>query len=278
MVKATIARVLARRKIEAAMLGATAAFSAAGLARRDDPQLPISAAVASVVRVADKPVEVRSRPKTPLASRPKTPLAMSISTASGRGGLDLPNLEHPLVNSWIKRFTGPGRGSFATYLSRMDKYEGMISKKLAARRMPQDLIYLAMIESGFNPTAKSPVSARGLWQFMGPTARQYGLKIGRKVDERTNPARSTDAALTYLSSLHKRFGSWYLAAAAYNTGQGRVARIMKQVTGRTKGTDADYYRISSRLPQETRDYVPKMIAAARIGNNPEKYGFGRNGD
>ena len=153
----------------------------------------------------------------------------------------------------------------------------MISGKLAAREMPKELIYLAMIESGFNPTAKSPVQARGLWQFMSPTAREYGLTVRGRVDERINPARSTDAALTYLSKLHDRFGSWYLAFAAYNTGQGRVARVMKQETGKTKGTDADFYRIAHRLPKETRDYVPKMIAAARIGSDPAKYGFNAGG-
>lgn len=189
------------------------------------------------------------------------------------GSMDLPNLEHPRVQSWIKRFMTDQRGSYATYLSRMNRYEHMISGKLADRGMPQGLIYLAMIESGFNPTARSPVKASGLWQFMGATGKQYGLTVNRRVDERNNPVRSTDAALKYLADLHKQFGSWYLAAAAYNTGPGRVARVMKQVTGSTRGTDADYYRISSRLPQETRDYVPKMIAAARIGNDPAKYGF-----
>jgi len=187
--------------------------------------------------------------------------------------MGLPNLEHDRVDSWVKRFTTSQRGSFATYLKRKSKYEDMITRKLADRDMPQGLIYLAMIESGFNPTAKSPVKASGLWQFMGPTAKEYGLTVSRKVDERNNPARSTDAALRYLDKLHDRFGSWYLAAAAYNTGQGRVARIMKQETGKTRGTDQDYYRISHRLPQETRDYIPKMIAAARIGTDPERYGF-----
>jgi len=130
-----------------------------------------------------------------------------------------------------------------------------------------------MIESGFNPKAKSPVAARGLWQFMSATARQYGLKVTHRVDERTSPSRATDAALEYLSDLHARFGSWYLAAAAYNSGPGTVSKALRRVTGKTKGTDADYYRISSRLPKETRDYVPKLVAAARIGSNPAKYGF-----
>ena len=186
---------------------------------------------------------------------------------------DLANLDHGRVDSWVRRFTSDLKRSFATYLDRMDRYAPMISAKLAQRQMPQDLIYLAMIESGFNPKAKSPAQASGLWQFIGETGRRYGLTVNRKIDERNNPARATDAALAYLADLYDRFGSWYLAAAAYNTGENRVGRIMRQVTGRERGTDADYYRIANRLPAETRDYVPKLIAAARIAKEPAKYGF-----
>jgi len=93
------------------------------------------------------------------------------------------------------------------------------------------------------------------------------------VDERKNPARSTDAALAYLEQLHDRFGSWYLAAAAYNSGQGTVSRALKRVTGKSTGTDADFFRILNVLPKETQDYVPKLIAASRIGNAPAKYGI-----
>jgi len=168
-------------------------------------------------------------------------------------------ISHPRVDSWIKRFTTSQRSSMMVYLDRMPKYEEMISAELAERDMPQSLIYLAMVESGFNPKARSPVKASGLWQFMSATARQFGLTVNRRIDERNN--------------LHDRFGSWYLAAAAYNSGEGRVSKALKRVTGRTKGTDADFYRISSRLPRETREYVPKIIAAARIGQNPGRYGF-----
>jgi membrane-bound lytic murein transglycosylase D len=186
---------------------------------------------------------------------------------------DLANLDHPRVDSWVGRFTSDLKRSFSTYMDRMDSYAGMITTKLAQRGMPQDLIYLAMIESGFNPKAKSPAQASGLWQFIGETGRRYGLTVTRKVDERNDPAKATDAALSYLADLHDRFGSWYLAAAAYNTGENRVGRIMREVTGSERGTDADYYRIAHRLPQETRDYVPKLIAAARIAKDPAKYGF-----
>lgn len=267
---------LGRRKVETVTIAAFAAISSVGLLPRDGYVAPAAPAAAerNVSNApAAKPSKPFARAKTSGVKKEVAAFTNALSSRNSRETLGLPNIENPLVQSWIKRFTTTQRSSFATYLSRKTKYEGMIAKKLKDRDMPQGLIYLAMIESGFNPKAKSPVKASGLWQFMGPTAKEYGLTVNRRMDERNNPARSTDAALRYLDKLHDRFGSWYLAAAAYNTGQGRVARIMKQETGKTRGTDADYYRISHRLPQETRDYVPKMIAAARIGANPERYGF-----
>jgi membrane-bound lytic murein transglycosylase D len=189
---------------------------------------------------------------------------------------DLANLDHDHVDTWIERFTTSKtlRPRFAIWLERKPKFEAMISEKLAERDMPQDLIYLAMIESGFNPKAYSHAHAGGLWQFIAETGKRYGLTINKRVDERNVPEKATDAALSYLSDLHDRFGSWYLAAAAYNTGENRVGRHMRNVTGSERGTDADYYRISHLLPRETRDYVPMMIAAARIAKEPARYGFG----
>ncbi|MFN2636471.1 MAG: lytic transglycosylase domain-containing protein [Gemmatimonadaceae bacterium] len=194
---------------------------------------------------------------------------------SNQSGWDLANLDNARVDSWIRTFsTDPKvKSRFELWLDRKPNYEGMISAKLSERDMPQDLIYLAMIESGFNPKAQSPAKAGGLWQFISETGKRYGLTVNKKVDERNHPDKATDAALSYLSDLHDRFGSWYLAAAAYNTGENRVGRIMRQVTGSEKGTDADYYRISKLLPKETQDYVPMMIAAARISKDPGKYGF-----
>ena len=199
----------------------------------------------------------------------------SATAAPNQAGWDLSNIDHARVDSWVKTFsTNPKvRSNFAVWLDRKPTYEPMISAKLTERDMPQDLIYLAMIESGFNPKAKSPAAAGGLWQFISETGKRYGLTVSKRVDERNQPAKATDAALSYLSDLHDRFGSWYLAAAAYNTGENRVGRIMRQVTGSEKGTDADYYRISSLLPKETQNYVPMMIAAARISKDPVKYGF-----
>ena len=187
-------------------------------------------------------------------------------------GLD-GGIEHPRIDYWVTRLSTTMSGSFKISLNRMEKYAVMIGDKLEAKAMPKDLVYLPLIESDFNPNARSRVQAVGLWQFMKPTAKQYGLAVGRKVDERKNPRLSTDAALDYLESLHKRLGSWYLAAAAYNSGEGTVLKALKKVTGRTTGTDADFFRIMPRLPKETQDYVPKLIAAARIGNDRVKYGL-----
>ena len=197
------------------------------------------------------------------------------AAAALQPGWDLANLDHAHVDSWVTKFsTNPRlKSDFTVWLDRKPKYEPMISAKLTERDMPQDLIYLAMIESGFNPKAKSPAAAGGLWQFISETGQRYGLTVNKRVDERNQPVKATDAALSYLSDLHDRFGSWYLAAAAYNTGENRVGRLMRQVTGSEKGTDADYYRISSLLPKETQNYVPMMIAAARISKDPAKYGF-----
>jgi membrane-bound lytic murein transglycosylase D len=112
-----------------------------------------------------------------------------------------------------------------------------------------------------------------MWQFMTATACQFRLTVKGRTDTRKNPADATDAALTYLGSLHNRFGSWYLAAAAYNSGEGTVSRALRKVTGRTQGTDADFFRILPALPRETQDYVPKLIASARVGSDPARYGL-----
>ena len=250
-----VTRALSRRKAESAGLALVAALAAGGLVASGSSS-PSSVLAPSAQFVTSAVADEELKP------------------ADSNAQWDLANLDHQRVDSWVGRFTSDLKRSFSSYMERMVKYEPMISTKLAQREMPQDLIYLAMIESGFNPTAKSPAAASGLWQFIGETGRRYGLTVNRKVDERNNPAKATDAALSYLADLHERFGSWYLAAAAYNTGENRVGRIMREVTGSERGTDADYYRIANRLPQETRDYVPKLIAAARIAKEPAKYGFG----
>ncbi|HSH45140.1 MAG TPA: lytic transglycosylase domain-containing protein [Longimicrobiales bacterium] len=189
---------------------------------------------------------------------------------------DLPNLDHERVDYWVDRFTynADMREKMEGFLERSGIYVPMLLEKLEERDMPRDLIYLAMIESGFEPTAYSHAAASGLWQFIAETGQRYGLDIDRAVDERNDPVKATDAALDYLQELHDRFDSWYLAAASYNTGEGRVSRIMRQTFGTEKASgEEDYYQIWSQLPRETRDYVPLMIAAGRIAKEPARYGF-----
>jgi membrane-bound lytic murein transglycosylase D len=195
------------------------------------------------------------------------------STAPVTSRSELAQLPHERIDYHIARFTGEKRAEFASYLERKQQYESMITEKLRRRGMPEDMLYLAMIESGFNPQARSLAEARGIWQLVGDTARRYGLRVDEEVDERDDPEKATDAALSYLSYLYNRFGSWYLAAAAYNTGENRVGRLMTEAFGRETGSDEDYYRLWDQLPGETRDYVPAMVAAAKIGKDPARYGF-----
>ncbi len=201
----------------------------------------------------------------PAVSRPLSPPAEPAGPALNIA------MQHASIDHWVTRLSSSSSG-FGQALGRMAQYADMIKAKLDAKNMPADLIYLAAIESEFNPNARSHAAAVGLWQFMRGTARSFGLKVGHGLDERKDPARETDAALSYLSSLHGRLGSWYLAAAAFNSGAGTVLRALRRTTGKTSGTDEDFFRILPALPRETQSYVPKLIAAARVGNAPEQYG------
>jgi membrane-bound lytic murein transglycosylase D len=185
------------------------------------------------------------------------------------------DLSHERVDYWVAEFSKDHdyHKKIAEGFERKAKYQDMLERKLRKRGMPQNLIYLAMEESAFNPVARSDAKAVGIWQLTAATARLYGLKVNKKVDERLKVEKETDAALAFLAHLHKRFGCWYLAAAAYNTGENRLARIMKKSFSRESGRDRDYYRIWDNLPGETRDYVPAIIALKRIGKEPAKYGF-----
>ncbi|HWV58785.1 MAG TPA: LysM peptidoglycan-binding domain-containing protein [Longimicrobiales bacterium] len=186
---------------------------------------------------------------------------------------DLPATRNDRVDFWIDFLRGPNSEHTRLWLERSGRYIPMIRAELRSRGMPEDLIYLAMIESGFSPRAVSSASAVGLWQFIAATGQRYGLRITQHVDERRDPVKATRAALDYLQDLHQRFGSWYLAAAAYNSGENRVDRILRQRAGGRRGDDALFWRIAPYLPRETRDYVPLMLAAGFIAKNPEEYGF-----
>lgn len=186
---------------------------------------------------------------------------------------DLPNVAHDRVEFWVDFLTGRNREYTARWLERSTRYEPLIRRELRARGMPEDLFYFAMIESGFSNRAHSRANAVGMWQFIAETGQRYGLEVSDFVDERRDPVASTHAALDYLADMHGDFGSWYLAAAGYNSGHNRIRRILEErFAGRGAGEET-FWLIVDELPQETRDYVPLMIAAARIGKNPERYGF-----
>lgn len=187
--------------------------------------------------------------------------------------LTLPVEINDQVENWMGRYLTDLRPIFEWYLQREGLYADMIREALRRRGMPEDLLYLAAIESGFSPGAISKESAMGMWQFMGPTARALGLRMDAYVDERRDPILATEAALEYLQYLHERFGSWYLAAAAYNAGPSRLADILSLYTGEQTGGEDLYWKILDDLPLETRVYVPKILAATLLAQEAEKYGF-----
>jgi len=187
---------------------------------------------------------------------------------------DIEQTKNDKVDFFIEFLMGKNRDKTQLWLERLGKYGPMIQQKLAERGMPQDLLWLATIESGLDPNAYSKADAAGMWQFIEETGRRHGLEVSDYVDERRDPVAATDAALDYLKMMNDRFGgSWYLTAAGYNTGENRVERIVNERAGGRFGEESVYWDISRFLPSETRDYVPVMLAMGHIGKNPEQYGF-----
>jgi len=182
---------------------------------------------------------------------------------------DLPLVTNDYVVSFLTYFQNGGQGYIEKILTRAGMYQPMISKVLREYGMPQDLIYMAAGESGFNPLAVSRAGATGIWQFMAGRAREYGLKMDQYQDQREDPLKSTDAAVRHLRDLYKQFGDWYLAMAAYDAGPGGIQRAIER-TGY-----ANFWKLRElqALPEETRNYVPIFIATALIAKDPRAYGF-----
>ncbi len=181
----------------------------------------------------------------------------------------IPTEVNPLVEQWIAYFQGRGRRHMERYLARSTRYEKLMKKVLKDNGLPEDLFYIALIESGFNTQARSNAAAVGYWQFIRGTGKRYGLEINAMVDERKDPVLATQAAAEYFKGLYSVFGSWYLAMASYNVGENRVKReVMNHYT-------RDFWELArkKRFPKETIHYIPKFIAAKLIAKDLKKYGF-----
>jgi membrane-bound lytic murein transglycosylase D len=182
---------------------------------------------------------------------------------------DLPVTYNKKVAGWISFFQTRGKTFFRNWLEKSTKYMPLLQSELKKAGLPTDLAYMVMIESGFSATAVSSAQAVGPWQFIESTGKGYGLEKNWWLDERRDIKKSTQAAIRYLKDLKQEFGSWYLVAASYNMGENGLRRQIKK-----HGT-SDYWELVRRnaLPQETQDYVPKILAALMIAKAPNLYGF-----
>ena len=179
----------------------------------------------------------------------------------------IPLVRNKQVDQFITYFTtAKGRKQFAIWMKRYEEYKDLILPILKKHEMPEELMVLAMIESGLNPKAYSRANASGMWQFIYSTGKNYGLKRDWYIDERRDPIKATGAACEYLKDLNEQFDNWYLALAAYNCGSGRISRASKL------HQTYDFWQMHS-LPRESRNYIPYYLAAAIIAKEPEKYGF-----
>lgn len=173
------------------------------------------------------------------------------------------------VDRNVSLFSERIKERFSLYLERSGRYLAMMKEILKANNMPEEIAFLPLVESGFNPNAYSVARAVGPWQFIAGTAKRYGLKIDWWMDERKDPVKSTEAAASYLKDLYGMFGSWNLAMAAYNAGEGRILRALQ----RTKSDDYWSLLKTRHIRNETKEYVPRFIAARMIAVNPGEYGF-----
>ncbi len=178
----------------------------------------------------------------------------------------IPLVRNKSVDQFISYFQNKGRRQFEIWLDRYFQYGPMLKEILNEYELPEELAYLAMIESGLNPKAYSRAKATGMWQFMYSTGKKYGLQRNWYIDERRDPEKATHAAAKFLLDLYKEFDHWYLALAAYNGGPGRVHRATRL------HQTSDFWQLHS-LPRETRNYIPYYLAAAIIASNPTSYGF-----
>ena len=210
--------------------------------------------------------ELSALSQTGIWNEPYAPMSFNPTESVS---FDFPVVLNKQVEMYLHYFQNGFREQFAQWLQKSTMYLPMMEAALAEAGLPRDLVYLAMIESGYNPLACSRSKAVGLWQFMEGTGTQYNLDVSKHIDERRNPEKSTEAAVAFLADLYKEFGDWHLAVAAYNGGPGKI-RI-----GLAKYGVNNFWDLASKdyLALETKRYVPKLIASLIIAKQPEKFGF-----
>ncbi len=198
----------------------------------------------------------------------------ALMSAHGQGSSDdskseLSIPEQPAIETWVRSFSGRNHKSFQTQLDRSTQYVKPAQDIFAGRGLPKDLVYVALVESGFTPKARSKAKAVGMYQFIPDTGRRFGLEQNQWIDERCHPMKAARAAADYLSALYDQFGSWPLALAAYNCGERAVQSTLDRSGLKT------FWELASNgyLPSETRDYVPKVLATVKIVRSPQRYGF-----
>lgn len=181
----------------------------------------------------------------------------------------IPLIRTARVERHIRYFRTSKRDHFDQWLARLNHYKPLVEKIFAQFQLPGDLVFLSLVESGFNPRAYSRARAAGPWQFMKATGKIYGLRVDEYVDERRDPIKSTVAAARYLRDLYDLFGTWPLAMAAYNAGERKIQRALRKAKAET------FWEIAQTkfIRRETREYVPRFMAAAIIAKNPDQYGF-----
>ena len=194
---------------------------------------------------------------------------LSSSRSVKKAACGFPVSVNKQVEYYLNLFQGRQRDNFRRWLERSSKYLPFITQELNKAGLPLELAWLALIESGFNPSAYSRSHASGLWQFIASTGRDYGLRVDSWADERRDPEKATKAAVAYLKALYKRFGDWHLAIAAYNAGEGRIEQGLRRYGAK------NFWQLAQHnyLSLETKRYVPQMIAAVLISRDPEQYGF-----
>jgi membrane-bound lytic murein transglycosylase D len=236
------------------------------------PLLSASDLSEAASRFRDLLPQPEGKAQTPASSRDSSPEISGVETKNSAPKVAVhafPSLLNDKVQDFISFFQGKAGPFFTRSLARSQAYEEMMKKIFREKNLPEDLFYLALIESGYNPTALSRAKASGIWQFIGQTAKRFGLRVDKWVDERRDPEKSTLAAAEYLKTLHGMFNNWDLATASYNAGEGKMLTAMK------KAQSDDFWEISNHryLKQETKKYVPMFLAAMTIAKEPQKYGF-----